>query len=415
VVLLERRAGRLRRLGESFIRVLPVQLSSRLASLAGLVLVFALLLPTGCTTDDAMSSCPPGYLGCSCATGAVCLNGLVCQAGECSSIVVTTPSVNSSSPNATNPTTDAGQGDTPGNQPADLGPNADAFFAVDPPPVQCLQDGGMGPPPESPGGTPECPDDKNREGCPCENLGEVTSCWPGLRVNRNRGICRDGTTRCEVVREFGRWGPCEGYVLPADGVASGPASCGCFSAGLWEIDNLSPCFVDFGTMGTWAVSTYINGSGAAQCPSLNAQSMPPPPAEPGTTWSSSRLRVDCEGSFELCYTLRAGSADAASPNDCVVARACTGQIWYENRDQLQELPDLPSWTSTDSACSTQFAASGGYGEMSVLGLSVECDEVDDGSGGEFVFNRVQYCPLICATDPSAPGCENCNQGGSGNF
>ena len=81
----------------------------------------------------------------------------------------------------------------------------------------------------------------------------------------------------------------------------------------------------------------------------------------------------------------------------------------------QELPDLPSWVGTDPTCAQQFRDSGGYGEMSVRGLSVECDPIDDGMGDPYVFNRVNYCPLRCSMDPTGPGCEGCMMGGSGIF
>jgi hypothetical protein len=44
--------------------------------------------------------------------------------------------------------------------------------------------------------------------------------------------------------------------------------------------------------------------------------------------------------------------------------------------------------------------------MSVLGESVLCQQIDDGSGHSFVFHRIQYCP------PSQP---SCGQDGSGTF
>jgi hypothetical protein len=53
--------------------------------------------------------------------------------------------------------------------------------------------------------------------------------------------------------------------------------------------------------------------------------------------------------------------------------------------------------------------------MSVTGLSVECDPVDDGICGEYVFNGVNYCPLSSGTTPSAPECVGCMMGGSGSF
>ena len=78
------------------------------------------------------------------------------------------------------------------------------------------------PSPHRPTGTPQCPDDKNREGVLAPRLGMSAPCWPGKRVNRSHGICRDGTTHCNDTTEFGlRWGSCEGYVLPLDGALAG--------------------------------------------------------------------------------------------------------------------------------------------------------------------------------------------------
>ncbi len=294
-----------------------------------------------------------------------------------------------------------------------LRPNPDAFFHEDPPPSTCYPDGGMGPWPDPPGGTPECPDDRRREGCRCDEIGATGPCWPGARRNRMRGICRDGVSTCEAYDEFGgRWSACAGAVLPTPGVTRGPAACECFSMGRWQIDNLSPCFVDYGARGVFAVSTFLSG-GSAMCP--RSPSMTPPPApEPGTTWSTDRLTVDCAGRFRLCYTLKAGNADTPAPGDCVVTRQCV-ETWYPTAGAMQELPPIPAWTSSDSACARSFRDSGGYGEMSVIGLSIECDEIDDGMGAEYVFNRVNYCPLRCNTMPTLPECMGCMMGGSGSF
>jgi len=286
----------------------------------------------------------------------------------------------------------------------------DAYWADDPPPESCM-DGGLNYP--VPGGTPECPDDKNREGCPCTVTGETAACWPGFRKNRNRGVCHDGTTTCIQKGENERtWGPCEGYQLPTG--TEGKAACQCFSAGQWKISNLSPCFVDMGggDGSAGAVSTIWNGT-QASCPSISGGTL----TQPSEPWSPNSLRVDCAGHFKLCYTLKAGDAQNPLASDCVLASVCT-EADYPTENVEQAFPDLPSWLATTPAeiqCSMQFAQSGGYGEMTVVGLSVECDEIDDGSGGPQVFNRVQYCPLSCAQNPSAPGCENCQAGGSGSF
>ena len=316
------------------------------------------------------------------------------------------------------PTFDVQPRDVP---PRDVQPNYDAFFADNPLPRYCGPDGSSvdaGPTPELPGGSPECPDDLTREGCPCTEQGAMRECWPGLRANRNRGICRDGMTRCEPYDELsGRWGPCQGYVLPDPAVRLGPGSCQCFSRGRWELTNTSPCFVTYGrgapTDPVYAVSTYLNAMGRAQCPTQVMGSSPPPRPMSGTTFSDDFLTVDCTGQFELCYAMRAGDATRPMPTDCVVARVCTS-AWYPTAGERQRLPPLPAWSGTDPACARRFADSGGYGEMTVVGQSSECQRIDDG-GQPYVFNRVTYCPLRCATTPTLPECAACGTGGSGMF
>ncbi len=136
--------------------------------------------------------------------------------------------------------------------------------------------------------------------------------------------------------------------------------------------------------------------------------------EPGTVWSTDTLTVDCAGQFRLCYTLRAGSADAPLDTDCMVAETCV-ETWYPEAGVTQTLPDLPAWTSSDPVCAQRFRDSGGYGEMSVTGFSVECDAIGEDDGYRYVFNRVNYCPTRCNTMPSLPECASCMMGGSGSF
>lgn len=294
----------------------------------------------------------------------------------------------------------------------DVGPNSDAFFAADPPPMICYPDGGMAPWPDPPGGSPDCPDDKNREGCRCDPIGETAPCWPGLRRNRGRGQCRDGMTTCEPYDEFtGRWGACVGYVLPTEGATRGPAACECFSQGRWKIDNVSPCFITYGGGEVYAVSTFIGGGGNSRCP--NDPGGPPPMPEPGRDWSTNSLTVDCAGEFHLCFAVKAGDAMAPSPSDCTLAEVCT-EGWYPEANVETTFPPLPSWSSSDSACAERFVDEGGYGEMTVEGTSIECDEIADGSE-RYVFNRVPYCPLRCNEMPSLPECMSCRMGGSGSF
>jgi hypothetical protein len=283
----------------------------------------------------------------------------------------------------------------------------DAFFVKDPPPPYCGPDGDMQPQP--PGGTPECPADKNREGCPCEAAGATAACWPGKRINRNHGICVDGTTSCRNTVEFGlRWGPCEGYVLPEEGALSGPSACRCFSSGKWQLSNLAPCI--YRGSATYLYSSTLTSDGKINC----GANVPEPPPVPAEDWSTSILNVDCAGQFELCYTIKAGDAANPRADDCVIMQQCM-PVWYPEEGVDQALPALAAWSSPNAACARTFDTVGGYGEMTVLGESIECEAVDDGSGNPYVFHRTDYCPPSCQNTPNTPECRDCQTGGSGDF
>jgi hypothetical protein len=298
-------------------------------------------------------------------------------------------------------------------------------FANDPPPNYCGPNPQAAPP--KPGGTADCPDDKNKPGCGCTTAGEEAACWTGLRANRHLGICKDGVTKCVQKDENTKaWGPCEGQVLPVAGQTKGAQACKCFSLGKWNLKNLSPCFRQYcggpadadgncapgEDLGYFAVSTFDDGTGA-KC--TDQGTTPPGPTPPGP-WTSDTLTVDCAGHFKLCYELKAGDFANPQPGDCSLTKQCVeGDYLKENVEQA--FPDLPAWTSADQACAKKWKTTGGYGEMTVVGESVLCDKVDDGSGGSFVFNRVKYCPPTCrdAANKDKPECQNCGQGGSGQF
>ncbi len=288
----------------------------------------------------------------------------------------------------------------------DAAVTADAFFVDDPAPMYCGPDGGSAPLPE---GTPVCPDDKNREGCPCPEPGVQAACWPGKRVHRNHGVCRDGTTVCQDTAEFGRrWGPCEGYVLPDEAAVAGPEACGCFSSGTWAIDNLVPCLHPSGMH----VYSSIPGGAFPNC----GENVPAPPPFPGANWSENTLTVDCAGQFRLCFAIKAGDIEHVQTDDCIVMQHCV-DVWYPEPGVAQQLPPIPAWVSTDGACAARFDPSRGigYGEMTVVGETIECDAVDDGAGNPYVIHRTKYCDQSCQQTPAAPHCSSCGTGASGMF
>jgi hypothetical protein len=294
-----------------------------------------------------------------------------------------------------------------GGGPLDLGLDPNTDWVSDPPPKFCGPDGGTLPPPPMPGGTAECPDDKNREGCPCPQVGMQAPCWPGARAHRGLGICKDGVTTCQIVAEISAvWGHCEGYVLPDPSATDGARACECFSHGQWQLDNVTACFIDDGGgIGSGgAISNYLQGT-SYQCPT----NVDLPPTQ---DWSTSSVRADCGGHFKLCYALKGGDPKNPKPTDCTIVRACT-ETDYVQVNMVQNLPALGPWLAnspSEKACALEFATSGGYGEMSVEGLTLTCDTLDK------VFHRVTFCPLTCNSNPSAPQCAGCtNQGGSGSF
>jgi hypothetical protein len=291
---------------------------------------------------------------------------------------------------------------------ADAAPT-DAFFINDPAPPVCTQDGAMHDPPMIEGSA-DCPDDKNREGCLCDKPGQKAACWPGKRLNRNHGICKDGVTTCGESTEFGaHWGPCQGYVLPTEGALQGSEACRCFSKGEWALTDLVPCIYDDDTH-VYLYSSHPQPGGGYECTPASAS---PPPA-PSEDWNSSTLTIDCAGQFKLCYTLKAGQVANPNASDCVLMQACV-DTWYSTPGKPQTLPNLPGWRATDTACTQRFVEVGGYGEMSVFGKSMECDAVDDGHGRPYIFKRTSYCPPSCTNTPDRAECVGCATGGSGQF
>ena len=181
-----------------------------------------------------------------------------------------------------------------------------------------------------PGGTPECPDDKNRQGCACPKLGDTAACWPGLRKNRGLGICRDGVTTCVPNGEIGSvWGPCEGYILPIPGTTTGKEACNCFrrGAGRWTMS--CPCFYtasDGKHMG--AASAVLNGTTPTCEKMMDGKLM-----VPSKPWSPNKLTVDCVGHFRLCYTIKAGDVKTRCPPTA---------LWHRCAPKATIRPPAPS-------------------------------------------------------------------------
>jgi len=292
------------------------------------------------------------------------------------------------------------------------------LYKNDPFPKWCGPEAGAKQPPVL-SGTEVCPSDKNKPGCGCDTPGATAPCWEGLRRHRNLGICKDGVATCVARSETSYvWSECRGQKLPVVG-GKGAEACSCFSAGTWKITNTSPCIYQTGGV----YSSYSTRGDTAQ--GCN----PPNGVPPGGPWSSNTLQVDCEGTFRLCFKIRAGDFKNPKADDCVLGEACVDAT-YLNKNQVQPLTDLPAWVGSSSACAKKWEqetppdVSPGYGEMIVKGQSFYCDAIDDGSGNDLVFNRVQYCPRICRPSnppseggyqPDAQICKDCQLSSQGQF
>ncbi len=313
-------------------------------------------------------------------------------------------------------------------------PDAGDLYANDPPPKWCGPTDQPAPP--QPGGTIECPDDKNKPGCGCTTAGETAPCWTGLRANRNLGDCKDGVATCVQLNETRKgWSECVGEVLPVQG-AKGAAACRCFSMGEWKLANLAPCFLEQCTTleddpdrpgkqrCVPATVTYRSAtSSTLEGNTIKCPAVANPQPVPAGTWTSDTIKADCAGEFELCYELKAGDAKNPQPGDCSLAKVCLPKTLYKEAGVEQAFPDLGTWAiggavgSAADTCIQKWNANGGYGEMSVKGLSVRCDAIDDGAGNSLVFNRIQYCPAKCrgGANPTDPQCVACANGGAGTF
>jgi len=349
-------------------------------------------VPPECSLVN-VEACPPGVFG-RCEADADCASTLDCVTPRCVSglcLGETNPATC-----AADETCDPERGCVGGSVPIDGGMEDAGWAFPDDPPVECFEDGSMGPPSPPIGGTLRCPADKNLEGCPCSTPGTRAPCWPDLRVHRGYGICEDGETVCG---DDGLWSACEGAVLPSDPSGLGDDACRCFADGRWELDSVAVCFYPFP-----GEETVISSADGA----CEVRSTPPPP--PSEPWATNRLRVDCEGAFQICYSVFAGDFDDPRPDDCRIARRCT-DAWIEEAGVEQELPALGSWRSMDGPCVNRFIDDGGYGEMTVTGQSDRCDDI--GTTEPYVFVRVKYCAPGCV--PGTPGCEDCGLNASGSF
>ena len=133
------------------------------------------------------------------------------------------------------------------------------------------------------------------------------------------------------------------------------------------------------------------------------------------TGARTSSRSTARGSSPSATRIKAGDAEAPAATDCIVGQSCT-TAYYAEPNVAQDLPPLGPWLSTDPACARQFAATGGYGEMTVVGVTLDCQQIG-APNHPYVFSRAPYCPLCCSDGSCTDGfdCAACTSGGSGGF
>ncbi len=167
-----------------------------------------------------------------------------------------------------------------------------------------------------------------------------------------------------------------------------------------QIANLALCVSPTTSFApTHVYSTFWNDvGGKAECEPW--RSPQPVPAMP---WSKVQISSRCQGSGQVCVTVKAGMASSRSAEDCVLTTRCSA-FDYTTPDQPLELAPLGAWVAESSECASRYEQLGGYFELTAPSQQLGCGNPDE-------ITYVPICPTFCNTDPNAAGCEVC--GGPG--
>lgn len=163
-----------------------------------------------------------------------------------------------------------------------------------------------------------------------------------------------------------------------------------------EIDNLALCVSPTTAFApTHVYSTFWNPlAQRAECePWRDPQ---PIPASP---WSAVRVSSACQGSGQLCVTVKAGAANNFSVDDCVLTTRCV-PFDYMTPADVVELAPLGAWVAESSACAERHEQLGAY-----LEFSFDSEQLGCGMGDR--VTRLAVCPARCEGDRTRPGCEMC--------
>jgi hypothetical protein len=180
------------------------------------------------------------------------------------------------------------------------------------------------------------------------------------------------------------------------------ASCECRLA--TQLDNLALC-VSPST--TFAPSHVYSTSLDATSNKPVCEPWRDPQPAPANPWTKLRISSACAGTGTLCVTVRAGSVNNLSPEDCTLATRCA-DIAYTTPGQNLELAPYAGWTAESSACAERQQQLGAYLEFSVKSDTLGCAAGSDAGAGQ--ISRIAVCPSRCQDDPKGAGCDVCGSG-----
>jgi len=202
------------------------------------------------------------------------------------------------------------------------------------------------------------------------------------------------TTICLLVAA----GCGDGESLAIDDSSSTNPDCPCRLA--TQLDNLALCV----SPGTAFAPSHVYSSSldaTTQAPSCEPWRDPQP--VPTGVWSGVKVSSACEGTAQLCVSIRAGDVKNLSAEDCTLATRCTS-IAYTTPNQILQVLPLAGWTAESSGCAQRQEQTGAY-----LEFTVQSDALGCGMGVDQT-TRIGICPARCRSDPKGSGCDVCGTG-----
>jgi hypothetical protein len=190
----------------------------------------------------------------------------------------------------------------------------------------------------------------------------------------------------------------DGGSLATEGSSSTMRDCACRLA--TQFDNLALC-VSPST--AFAPSHVYSSSWDATTQAPGCEPWRNPQPAPTAAWTGLKVSSACQGTAQVCVSIRAGDVKNLSADDCTLATRCSS-ITYTTPNQIVESLPLAGWTAESSGCAQRHEQTGAY-----LEFTVQSDTLGCGMGVDQTI-RVGVCPARCQTDPKGAGCEVCGSG-----